>query len=170
MPKDVEPLAGFPHTVEAPAILHPAPLLIPSGECAAKQEVYPWSELQAHNIREKEPRNPPRIPQFRFKEDPLSRVKQRDLVGFLQSATPRLVNEWQDAIGASTPEALPFTLFGLHYASGSESPQTHPVPLSPGRQHYRIASTWDDPDVPVLEADADYGTPFTSAHPIKDFN
>ena len=43
------------------------------------------------------------------------------------------------------------------------------IPLSLGRQHYRIASTWDDPDVPVLEADADYGTPFTSAHPLKDF-
>ena len=35
VPKDVEPLAGFPHTVEAPSILHPAPLLIPSVECAA---------------------------------------------------------------------------------------------------------------------------------------
>ena len=81
-------------------------------------------------IREKDPRNPPRIPQLRFKKDLQSRVKQRDLDGLLQSATPRRVNEWQDVIGASTPEALPFTLFGLHYASGSESPQTHPSEIA----------------------------------------
>ena len=163
VPKDVEPLAGFPHTVEAPSILHPAPLPIPSGECAAKQEVYPWNEIQVHNILEKEPRNPPRIPQLRSKEDPLAHVKQRNLVGLLQFATPRLVNEWQDAIGASTPEALPFTLFGLHYPSGSEGPQIHPV------RDCRIASIWDDPEAQVLDVDADYGTPFTPAHLLKDF-
>ena len=168
LPKDVEPVVGLSHTVEAPSCSHSAPLLIPPGEGAAKQEVHPFSELQAHKIREKDPRNPPRIPQLRFKDDPQSRIRQRDLDGLLQTATPRRVNEWQDAIRATTPDALPYTLFGLHHDNGPEGSQAHPVPFPLGRQHYRIASTGDDPDLPVLEADADYGTPLTSTQPRKD--
>ena len=164
----MEPVVGLSHTVEAPSCSHSAPLLIPPGEGAAKQEVHPFSELQAHKIREKDPRNPPRIPQLRFKDDPQSRIRQRDLDGLLQTANPRRVNEWQDAIRATTPDALPYTLFGLHHDSGPEGSQAHPVPFPLGRQHYRIASTWDDPDLPVLEADADYGTPLTSIQPRKD--
>ena len=133
LPKDVEPVVGLSHTVEAPACSHSAPLLIPPGEGSAKQEVNPFSELQAHKIREKDPRNPPRIPQLRFKDDPQSRIRQRDLDGLLQTATPRRVNEWQDAIRATTPDALPYTLFGLHHDSGPEGSQAHPVPFPFGR-------------------------------------
>ena len=179
MPKEVEPVVGVPHTDETASTLHAAPPLTPPGECVAKQDAPPWNELQTLMIQEKDPRRPPRIPHPRPKEDPQARVMERDVDSILRNATTRRFSDWQEAIRDSTPDDLPFTLFGMGYDGCSESSQTHTAPepyrissvpvseVSDGSSTYR--SVWDDPNVPVSEAEADYGAPAPAAHRLNDF-
>ena len=124
-----------------------------SDTCPSNQDIHLPSEPRARSIRNKIHRNPPRIPHTDFKGDPLARIIQRDLDGLLQTATPRPVIEWQDAIRDSTPDALPFTLFGLQDSSSSIS-QHHSLPLPLGPEHHRTVSIWGDSGASFFE-DAD---------------
>ena len=178
-PKVVDLAVGVLHTDETSPTQHSAPPFTPSGERAANLNAPPWNEIQTLVIEGKAPRRPPRIRHPRPKKDPQARVLERDLDSLLRNATILRFSEWQEAIRDSTPDDLPFTLFGTGYDGGSESSQTHtaPVPyrissvpvseVSEGSSTYR--GVWGDHSVPVPEAEADYGAPAPVAHRLNDF-
>ena len=53
---------------------------------------------------------------------------QRDLDRLIRSYSTRSFSDWQEAILASTPENIAFTIFGFDHGGGSESSQSHTAP------------------------------------------
>ena len=178
-PKAVDLSVGVLHTDGAPPTQHSAQPFTPSGERASNLNVPPWNEIQTIVIEGKAPRRPPRIRQLRPKKDPQARVLERDLDRLLQNAPIRRFSEWKAAIRDSKPKDIPFTLFGPGCDGGSESSQTHTVPVphhnpivpvsdvSEGSSTYR--GVWGDHRVPVPEAETDLGAPAPDAQLPNDF-
>ena len=178
-PKVVDLAVGVLHTDETSPTQHSAPPFTPSGERAANLNAPPWNEIQTLVIEGKAPRRPPRIRHPRPKKDPQARVLERDLDSFLRNAIIRRFSEWKEGIRDSTPDDLPFTLFGTGYDGGYESSQTHTAPVlhhnpivpvadvSEGSSTYR--GVWGDHRVPVPEAETDLGAPAPDAQLPNDF-
>ena len=157
VPKEVDSVVVVPQTDVTPPSRPPS---LPSslGAYPPNPKTPSWTEIETSITQRKARGRPPRIQRSHRKHDTEDRVMERDLDRLIRSYSTRSFSDWQEAILASTPENIAFTIFGFDHGGGSESSQSHtapephciatsPVPeVSEALPTHR--SIWDDHNAP----------------------
>ena len=101
----------------------------------------------------------------------LERIKQRDLDGLLRTAVPRPASEWQEAMLVTSPDLLPYTLFGPQDTAPTRSRSVSlPAPIEP--YHHLTGHDDDGPgstlaDAPGHDDDCPLGNELFAVGPTR---